>query len=775
MADTLESLEIEVKHSATGAASEIGSVTSAIRRLNKALASAVPNFAALNKAMKGGLTVNNNQTTQVADTINNISKAASGAKKATSDTARGIKDLSAAASKSKKPLDNIISSFKRIAFYRIIRSIIKEIGQALQEGLEKAYRFSSAMTGEGHRFAAAMDSIKSSGNAMRAQLGSAFISLYAAIEPVLTAILNLITRVADAISQLLAAFTGKTYLKANATAAQFVDTMKSGAGAAKEWKNQLLGFDEINRLEEPSSGGGGSGTNPLAGYEMVDTPIAKFWLDLVDKIKEFKNSLDFTPLVNSWNRLKEAAQDLGDTIVRALGWAWEHILKPLSKWTIEAAVPTILDTLTAAFEALNAALRALKPVWDWLWKNFLEPLAEWTGELFISALREIEDLLHDLADLFSGDISFGEFISQLDDAQVAILSVIAALGFSGLIGTIWKVLSAFDKFSGGILTLVHSPLFKVALVAYLVIHAIQDIIDVFADWRDDNQLTRDSIMKIFDALTVIALAIAVLTGGWIPLLIAGIAAFGAWVTKHFDEIKHVVTQTWQAIKDFFRTLKEKVEAFLNDKDAINEALNTLEGAIFGVALVLALATGGWSLLVGAIAIAAIEIGRNWEKIKEKWDTFMEPLRTAWDNFKQSWSDAIDGIKLKLQEFIDKIQEAWGAVQNFFGWGGPNMGGTTVTDGGSSHHSGNFATGGFPDEGQMFIAREAGPEMVGTIGGRTAVASNDQIVEGIRAGVYDGVMAGMSNGGGNNDVNLKVYLDSREIRAGLQRLDRAWGA
>ena len=46
----------------------------------------------------------------------------------------------------------------------------------------------------------------------------------------------------------------------------------------------------------------------------------------------------------------------------------------------------------------------------------------------------------------------------------------------------------------------------------------------------------------------------------------------------------------------------------------------------------------------------------------------------------------------------------------------------------------YKHGGFPPTGQMFIAREAGPEMVGSIGGRTAVANNDQIVEGISAGV-----------------------------------------
>lgn len=48
----------------------------------------------------------------------------------------------------------------------------------------------------------------------------------------------------------------------------------------------------------------------------------------------------------------------------------------------------------------------------------------------------------------------------------------------------------------------------------------------------------------------------------------------------------------------------------------------------------------------------------------------------------------------------------------------------------------FASGGFPAQGQMFVAREAGPELVGTIGGRTAVANDGQIISGIREGVAD---------------------------------------
>ena len=68
----------------------------------------------------------------------------------------------------------------------------------------------------------------------------------------------------------------------------------------------------------------------------------------------------------------------------------------------------------------------------------------------------------------------------------------------------------------------------------------------------------------------------------------------------------------------------------------------------------------------------------------------------------------------------------------------------------------FATGAFgiPD-GQMFIAREAGPEMVGSIGNRTAVANNDQIVESVSRGVYQAVVSAMGQSGGTQVVEAKV--------------------
>ena len=67
----------------------------------------------------------------------------------------------------------------------------------------------------------------------------------------------------------------------------------------------------------------------------------------------------------------------------------------------------------------------------------------------------------------------------------------------------------------------------------------------------------------------------------------------------------------------------------------------------------------------------------------------------------------------------------------------------------------FEAGGFPDMGQLFVAREAGPEIVGSIGNRTAVANNDQIVESVSQGVYRAVVQAMAQSGGNQVVEAKV--------------------
>ncbi len=74
--------------------------------------------------------------------------------------------------------------------------------------------------------------------------------------------------------------------------------------------------------------------------------------------------------------------------------------------------------------------------------------------------------------------------------------------------------------------------------------------------------------------------------------------------------------------------------------------------------------------------------------------------------------------------------------------------------------GGYALGGFPNEGSLFMARENGiTELVGNFGGRTGVANNQQIIDGIRQAAYEGFKMAMAEQRGvSSATNVNVTLE-----------------
>lgn len=84
-------------------------------------------------------------------------------------------------------------------------------------------------------------------------------------------------------------------------------------------------------------------------------------------------------------------------------------------------------------------------------------------------------------------------------------------------------------------------------------------------------------------------------------------------------------------------------------------------------------------------------------------------------------------------------------------------GPTLTPGVAGWVAPAYAAGGFPDMGEMFVARENGPEMVGKIGNKTAVANNEQIT----TALYNAVKSAL--GGNNNRGGTTVlYIDGKVL-------------
>lgn len=275
-------------------------------------------------------------------------------------------------------LDGFGASIGRIAFYRVIRSLIKALTDAFKEGLENAHAFSEGITGEGHRFAEALDSMSTAGLMLKNQLGSALIALLTAIEPIINAIISAFTRLADIISQFISAFTGATYLQALNFPSEWGDGAKKAGKAAKEWKNQLLGFDEINRLEAPSDGGGGGGSTLDPSGMFGDSPISDEIKSFVDQIKAAISSGDWQgagqlvgkKLSDIFASFDAAA--LGRKIVETIGNAIDFAIGFIQGLDFKIIGEKIGDFLTNAF---NSATEWLKSK-DWgqlgedLWAKF---------------------------------------------------------------------------------------------------------------------------------------------------------------------------------------------------------------------------------------------------------------------------------------------------------------------------------------------------------------------------------------------------------------------
>ena len=666
MADTIESLELEIKHSASGADADITRVTSAIKNMSSALAQVLPQLKEyaellgkvggkvkgstpktekatnplpgeiqemissaskadvleakleeLHDALQNAFDTGNldkayhlrGQILQVEDAIKKASTAAKTA-------GQSFREMGKGASKAKGPLENIIASLKRIAFYRIIRSIIKAVTQALQEGLQNAYAFSQGIEGSGHRFAEAMDSMKTAGSTMKNQLGSAFIALLAAIAPIVNAIISLITKLANAISMIFSAFTGKTYLKAQTNLQKWQDTAAGGAKATKEWKNQLLGFDEINRLEAPAdtNGGGGAGLSPMDMFQATDIP---------------ENILNFV------NKIKA-------------------LLEP-------------------AMERLREAFGRLKDAWERLKASFTEdsPLGQLVTDLVV----------------LGGDVVIGG-LTLLVDTLTAILDILTALN-DGDWTTVWDDLGK----------------------------AFEDL------WMTIYNLVWDGLIVLAEAF---------------DFVIPGEQDFA-------NKLRAIKDGTYQVVY----AQEDGAEAIYTTADAAADASAKLNGTYQPSLENTEKAQKNWAEAAQGAS----------QKLNGTFKPSLENTQSAMKTFEKIMSGVSDGLK-KLG-FTKTAHITWNSGSaNFFGrtisWNIPNISW--------------YAKGGFPDEGQLFIANEAGPEMVGTMNNRTAVANNDQIVEGIREGVYEAVSAAMSQSGGNN-TPVNIYLDGKQIATSTTRYQR----
>ncbi len=182
--------------------------------------------------------------------------------------------------------------------------------------------------------------------------------------------------------------------------------------------------------------------------------------------------------------------------------------------------------------------------------------------------------------------------------------------------------------------------------------------------------------------------------------------------------------------------------------------------------------------------SAVSLSKSWTSVTNWIKTWSTAITSAVGLERNGWSSAAAWVKnwsYSLNAKIGLERNGWSSIKDWLGSLsyklsftlpkiGVNWGEKTVAGFKIKFPSGfyTYANGGFPNVGEMFIAREAGPELVGTIGGSTAVMNNNQIVESVSNGVYSAVLNAMSevmaaySNNGSQVVQTNVTLDGRTL-------------
>ena len=183
----------------------------------------------------------------------------------------------------------LASAFKRIMLYRAIRTIIKNISEAVREGVNNLYKYSKATGGE---FAIAMNRAATSMRYFKNSVGAMLGPLINSFVPVLDFVIDKVVEFLNAINQLIAKLTGAdTWTRAIRYPTEYGAAVSGAAGAAKKLKDYMLGIDELNVFnDDKSSGGGGGGS--AEDYSRMFEEVSTFDNGITDFAQRIRDAIN---------------------------------------------------------------------------------------------------------------------------------------------------------------------------------------------------------------------------------------------------------------------------------------------------------------------------------------------------------------------------------------------------------------------------------------------------------------------------------------------------
>lgn len=638
-------------------------------------------------------------------------------------------------------------------------------------------------------------------------IGNIFIPALNAILPYAIAVVQVIRKIADALANLAGfKLTDVDYSGVNNAAVgagSLANNLDDAAGAAKKLKQYTAGFDELNVFAPNTGSGSGAGAGGAGGFDF-DLPTYDFLGDAVqtriDEIqKMIENTLaEITTIVSGFMLAVGAILvvtganiplGVGLMAAGAVGLAATVGLN----WT--AMSSELASTLALITGVVGGFLLALGAIMAFSGANLPLGIALMAlgGASLVSAAvinwhnsdRHLTDALTTLTGVLAGaslavgamlaftGVATGLGIALMAVGAVTLVSA-AALNWNSIPDALASPLSRVGLLvSGATLALGAILAFSGSMPLGIALMAVgaTSLVSVMAlNWNGLSDEIQNVIAIITTVVSVAFLAIGAalaFSGANIPLglalLAAGAVTMGTAIMPNWDDLSDNVQQKISMITTVVGGALLAVGAILalsgvalpiglglmaagalslgavatlnwnfvvnSIKKVVSVITGILSGALIVLGVLLCLSGAGVGL---GLAVLAAGLSLSYAA----WTLDDNPIT----RFVRQMANSIIGL---VNGVIDAINDMFHIKFN-----GLSVMGITLIPSFDIRlvdipHIPFFEDGGFPNEGQLFIAREAGAEMVGAMGRRTAVANNDQIVEGISAGVSvanDGVIA-----------------------------------
>ncbi len=552
-----------------------------------------------------------------------------------------------------------------------------------------------------------------------ASIVSAFEPILNAVIPILNQLIQKLIYVTQLVGQFIAALFGKTSYKVpTASVKGYAEALDDASDSVKKLKGNLQGFDKLNVITSEDKTGKSSKAGNVE-YGFKDMPISSKISDLAKKLKDMWDKGDFYDLGKwlgdklaktlaniSWDKIKKAARKLGSSLATLINGfiKGEFDGKSIGYWIGH----TLGEAINTAFEFLNEVVHKLD--WKGIGQFFADLINEFMNILdweliidtFTTGAKGLADLINNFNSWFNWEL-FGQTLANI---------------FNTITSTLYAF---FDELN----------LYDIAVNIGTAIKNLADNIDWNAFWEMAKKIGQ----KMVDAIQGLADSDVISNCGTIlGNILKGVID---WAFEFFANIpyRELGEEIGKFINNVFSSLSEVDESGKSGWQKLGETIDKI-------------ARGLLEMFIKACQEIDLEQLKTGIREMMEQINFVQLFADAFvlvSNLKsgllQLFIAAIDGIQLSIGEALGNALR--NAIDYAMNGQSIDLSGLIRTTRYGASVGANigrkvfrgYASGGFIEPATYFKAGENGvPEILGTVGGKSAVAGGQEIT-GISNAIY----------------------------------------